>query len=111
MRVRIPVSDKYQATLVPDTAVNTDQDQKYLLVVGEGNVVKRQNVRLGRLLDDGLRVVLEPKLNAADWIIVEGMELARLNYPVEPIPESAPADNASAPADNASAPADNPSAK
>ena len=61
VRVRVPVSDKYEATLVPDTAVNTDQDQKYLLVVGEDNVVKRQNVRLGRLLDDGMRVILEPE--------------------------------------------------
>ena len=61
VRVRVPVSDKYAATLVPDTAVNTDQDQKYLLVVGEDNIAKRQNVRLGRLLDDGMRVVLEPE--------------------------------------------------
>ena len=91
VRVRVPVSDKYLASLVPDTAVNTDQDQKYLLIVGEGNVVKRRNVRLGRLLDDGLRVILEPELKAHEWIIVEGMELARLNYPVEPIPESTPA--------------------
>ena len=90
VRVRVPVSDKYRATLVPDTAVNTDQDQKYLLIVGEGNVVKRQSVRLGRLLDDGMRVILEPALKANEWIIVEGMELARLNYPVEPVPESAP---------------------
>ena len=89
VRVRVPVSDKYAATLVPDTAVNTDQDQKFLLVVGKDNIAKRQNVRLGRLLDDGMRVVLEPKLKANEWIIVEGMELARLNYPVEPIPESA----------------------
>jgi RND family efflux transporter MFP subunit len=90
VRVRVPVSDKYRATLVPDTAVNTDQDQKYLLIVGEGNVVKRRNVRLGRLLDDGMRVILEPELKADEWVIVEGMELARLNYPVEPIPESTP---------------------
>jgi RND family efflux transporter MFP subunit len=89
VRVRVPVSDKYPATLVPDTAVNTDQDQKYLLIVGEGNIVKRRNVRLGRLLDDGMRVILEPALKANEWIIVEGMELARLNYPVEPVPESA----------------------
>jgi RND family efflux transporter MFP subunit len=88
VRVRVPVSDKYSATLVPDTAVNTDQDEKYLLIVGEGNVVKRQNVRLGRLLDDGLRVILEPKLKADESIIVEGMEVARINYPVQPIPES-----------------------
>jgi multidrug efflux pump subunit AcrA (membrane-fusion protein) len=89
VRVRVPVSDKYAATLVPDTAVNTDQDQKYLLIVGKDNIVKRQKVRLGRLLDDGMRVVLEPELKANEWIIVEGMELARLNYPVEPVPESA----------------------
>ena len=55
VRVRVPVSEKYSATLVPDTAVNTDQDKKYLLVVGEGNVVQRRDVRLGRLLDDGMR--------------------------------------------------------
>jgi RND family efflux transporter MFP subunit len=90
VRVRLPVSESYQAALVPDTAVNTDQDQKYLLVVAEGNVAKRQNVRLGRLLDDGMRIILEPKLKANQWIIVEGMELARLNYPVEPVPESPP---------------------
>ena len=31
-----------------------------------------------------------PKLKADTWIITEGMERARLNYPVEPIPESTP---------------------
>ncbi len=96
VRVRVPVSDKYRATLVPDTAVNTDQDQKYLLIVGEDKIVKRRNVRLGRLLDDGMRVILEPELKPNEWIIVEGMELARLNYPVEPIPESAPTTTSSA---------------
>ena len=62
--MRVPVSDKYEAALVPDTAVNTDQKQKYLLVVGEDKIVKRQNVDLGRLLDDGMRVILKPKLKA-----------------------------------------------
>ena len=86
VRVRIPVSDKYQATLVPDTAVNTDQDQKYLLVVGEGNVVKRQNVRLGRLLDNGLRVVLEPELkrNRLDHRRRNGVSAAELSRRADP---------------------------
>ncbi len=96
VRVRVPVSDPYEAALVPDTAVNTDQDQKYLLVVGDDKVVKRRNVRLGRLLDDGMRVIREPELKANEWIIVEGMELARLNYPVEPVPESTPTASPSA---------------
>jgi RND family efflux transporter MFP subunit len=87
-RVRLPVGDKYSATLVPDAAVSTDQKQKYLLVVGEDKNAKRLNVELGRLLDDGMRVILTPKLKADTWIITEGMERARLNYPVEAIPES-----------------------
>jgi RND family efflux transporter MFP subunit len=90
VRVRLPVGDKYSATLVPDTAVSTDQKQKYLLVVGDDKNAKRVNVELGRLLDDGMRVVLSPTLKADTSIITEGMERARLNYPVEPIPESAP---------------------
>lgn len=89
VRVRVPVSDKYEATLVPDTAISTDQDQKYLLLVGDQNIAKRENVSLGRLLDDGMRVIKKPKLNTDAWIITEGMERARLHYPVEPVPESA----------------------
>ncbi len=89
VRVRIPASDKYVATLVPDTAVNTDQDRKYLLTVDEKNVVQRRNVRLGRLLDDGMRLVLgaEPELKPDEWIIVDGIQRARLLYPVEPVPQ------------------------
>ncbi len=90
VRVRLPVGDKYSATLVPDVAVNTDQKQKYLLVVGKDNNAERVNVELGRLLDDGMRVVLSPTLKADTKIITEGMERARLNYPVEPIPEPTP---------------------
>lgn len=91
VRVRVPVSDQYSAVLVPDLAVSTDQNQKYLILVGEGNVATRQNVVLGRLLDDGMRVILDPKLKADARVIVEGMERARLTYPVEPVPETAPA--------------------
>ena len=90
VRVRLPVGDPYSTTLVPDAAVNTDQKQKYLLVVGADKNAKRLNVELGRLLDDGMRVIRTPKLKADTWIITEGMERARLNYPVEPIAESAP---------------------
>jgi RND family efflux transporter MFP subunit len=58
VRVRVPVSDKYSATLVPDTAVNTDQAE-IPAHRWKGDVVKRRNVHLGRLLDDGMRVILE----------------------------------------------------
>jgi RND family efflux transporter MFP subunit len=93
VRVRLPTSDKYSATIVPDDAVCTDQGKKYLLVVGADKNVKRVNVELGRLLDDGMRVITSatPELKPDTFVISEGMERARLNYPVEPIEEKSAA--------------------
>ena len=43
--------------LVPDTAILTDQDKRYVLALDDKNVVQRRDVELGKLLDDGSRVV------------------------------------------------------
>ena len=72
VRVRVPVSDQYQAAVVPDAAVLSDQDRRYLLVLGKDNVVLRRDITPGRLLDDGMRVLLPAadEQNAAgdkDW--------------------------------------------
>jgi RND family efflux transporter MFP subunit len=81
--VKVPVSDPYRALLVPDTAVNTDQDKKYFLVLDDKNVVQRRDVRLGKLADKGLRVV-ETNLKPTDRVIIEGTQRARIGYPVTP---------------------------
>jgi RND family efflux transporter MFP subunit len=91
VRIRVPVSQPYQAVLVPDTAVLTDQDKKYLLVVDQKKNVIRRDVHLGRLLDDGLRVVLGNGVKADEWVIVLGLQRARINYPVEPVDAKAQA--------------------
>jgi RND family efflux transporter MFP subunit len=92
VRVRIPFGDPYEAMLVPDTAVLTDQDKKYLLLVNQQNVVVRRDIKPGRLLDDGMRVVSAAEkgqeLKPSDWIIVLGLQRARVNYPVEPLDSS-----------------------
>jgi RND family efflux transporter MFP subunit len=89
VRVRIPFGDPYQAILVPDTAILTDQDKKYLLVVNEKNVVIRRDIKPGRLLDDGMRVVSavdkDQEIKPSDWIVVVGLQRARINYPIEPL--------------------------
>lgn len=90
VRVRVPVSGEYSATLVPDAAILSDQDKKYLLCLNDKNVVVRRDVKLGRLLDDGMRVILtgakpEDSLAADDWIIVLGLQRARINYEVQPM--------------------------
>jgi len=90
VRVRVPVSDPYQALLIPDEAVLADQSKRYVLIVGPKNVVLRRDVQLGRLLEDGMRVVLaggtdSDTLTTGDWVIVLGMQSARVNYPAEPV--------------------------
>jgi RND family efflux transporter MFP subunit len=88
VRVRLPLGESYKALLVPDSAVNTDQDKKFLLVVGPDNIVQRRDVRLGRLQDDGMRVIAAG-LKPGERVIVDGTQRARPLYPVEPIPQTA----------------------
>jgi multidrug efflux system membrane fusion protein len=89
VRIRLPVGDPQNAVLIPDTAILTDQDRKYVLVLDDKNVVQRRDINPGRLQDDGMRLVLPnakgESLTANDWIVVQGLQMARLNYPVEPI--------------------------
>lgn len=89
VRIRVPIGEEQGVLLVPDTAILTDQDKRYVLAVDDKNVVQRRDVELGKLLDDGSRVV-RSKPGAAgitenDWIITQGLQQARVNYPVEPV--------------------------
>lgn len=99
-RVRLPVGAPHEVMLVPDTALLADQDRRYVLTLDSNNVVHRYDVVPGKLLDDGMRVIepaagrgqQEPPLNADTWIITQGLQSARLNYPVEPVrPTTQPA--------------------
>ncbi|MGE8317711.1 MAG: efflux RND transporter periplasmic adaptor subunit [Comamonas sp.] len=86
-----------QALLIDDKAVLTDQDRKYVYVVGEGNVAERRDLALGRMVD-GRRVV-EKGLAAGDRLVVGGVQ--RIYYPgmpINPKPVATAAATASAPA-------------
>jgi len=88
VNVRIGIGKPYQGLLVPESAILSDQEKKYVLVLGKDNIVLRRDIKPGRLLDDGYRVVLandgEP-LTPADWIVTLGLQRARVNDPVEPL--------------------------
>lgn len=70
-----------QALLIDDKAVLTDQDRKYVYVVGEGNLAERRDLTLGRMVD-GQRLV-EKGLAAGDRLVVGGVQ--RIYYPGMPI--------------------------
>jgi multidrug efflux system membrane fusion protein len=81
-RVRLIGSAPYEALLLPDTAIATDQSRKIVFVVKDDDTVEAKPVVLGPL-DDGLRVIrqgLEPE----DRAIVDGLQRARVGAKVSP---------------------------
>jgi multidrug efflux system membrane fusion protein len=91
-RVRLIGSSPYEALLVPDKAIATDQSRKIVFVVKDDDTVEAKPVILGPL-DDGLRVIREG-LKAEDRVIVEGIQRARVGAKVAP--KTAPAAPATA---------------
>ncbi|TYT26635.1 efflux RND transporter periplasmic adaptor subunit [Luteimonas viscosa] len=71
-RVQLEGSGEFDALLVDDKAVLTDQDRKYVYVLGEDDTAQRRDVVLGRVVD-GLRVV-QSGLEPGDRVIVNGVQ-------------------------------------
>jgi multidrug efflux system membrane fusion protein len=86
-RVQIPGSAPYEALLVPDAAIGTEQARKVVLVVGADNTVSQKYVTLGEVVDD-LRVI-KSGLSATDRVIVNGLMRARPGAKVTPQESSA----------------------
>jgi RND family efflux transporter MFP subunit len=81
-RVQLLGSGEYSAILIEDRAVNTDQSQKYVLLLGANNQIEYRKVKLGRVID-GLRVVREG-LKAGDVIVVNGAQRVHPGVTVTP---------------------------
>src|SRR4051794_11808635 len=81
-RVRLIGSSPYEALLLPDTAIATDQSRKIVFVVKEDNTVEARAVELGPL-DEGLRVV-RTGLKPDDRVIIDGIQRARVGAKVAP---------------------------
>jgi RND family efflux transporter MFP subunit len=81
-RVQLLAGGEYSAILIEDRAVNTDQSQKYVLVIGANNTVEYRKVKLGRVVD-GLRIVREG-LKAGDVVVVNGAQRVHPGITVTP---------------------------
>jgi RND family efflux transporter MFP subunit len=82
-RVRVPGSPPYEALLIPDSAIGTEQTRKYVLLVGADNKVSERYVTLGQATSDNLRVI-KSGLGPDDRLIVDGLMRARPGQPVTP---------------------------
>lgn len=81
-RIRMGQPQTARTLLVSERAVGTDQDKKYVLVVGEGDKTEYRAVTLGAPVD-GLRTVLSG-LKPGERIVVNGLQRVRPGDVVQP---------------------------
>jgi RND family efflux transporter MFP subunit len=81
VRVKIPISKPYEALLIPERALATDQSVKFVYVVGADGTATRRNVELGTARGD-MRIVTAG-LAAGDRVIVKGLQRVRPLQKVE----------------------------
>lgn len=86
-RLQLAGTGEYQAMLVPDSAIQTDQNVKFVWIAGEGDVAQRREVGLGPL-HDGARVI-RSGLDPDDRVIVSGAQFVAAGAPVAPQPADA----------------------
>jgi len=82
-RIRVPGSPTYNALLLPDAAIGTEQIRKFVLVVGDDNTAGQRYVTLGPLSDDNLRIIKDG-IKAGDRVIVNGLMRVRPGQKVTP---------------------------
>ena len=62
VRIRLPIGQPYQAILVPEAAIGTDQGRKYVLAVNAQGVIEYRPLSVGARQPGGLQVVFPVKL-------------------------------------------------
>jgi len=82
-RIRVPGSPAYNAMLLPDAAIGTEQIRKFVLVVGDDNTAVQKYVTLGPLSDDNLRIIKDG-ITASDRVIVNGLMRVRPGQKITP---------------------------
>ncbi len=82
-RIRIPGSGKYEAILIPDESIGSDQSERFIMIVNNQNTTERRKVVLGPIVN-GLRIIREG-IKPEEWVIVKGLQrIARPGVKVDP---------------------------
>ncbi|BCZ97844.1 efflux RND transporter periplasmic adaptor subunit [Legionella pneumophila serogroup 1] len=84
-RVKLVGSEEYEAILLPDKAINTDQARKFVYVVDNENKVKRVYVELGPLRESGFYII-RSGLKGDEKVIIHGIQrIHGPNQEVKPV--------------------------
>lgn len=75
-RARLLGRSNYQAVLVPERAINTDQDKKFIYLVDDNEQVQRRYVSVGNLLDNDY-IVVSDGLTGDEQVVINGIQRIR----------------------------------
>jgi len=95
VRVRIPKQLDVESLLVPDLALGTSQEGRYVLIVNDKNVVEQRVVEIGDVVDGGMRII-KSGIKATDRVVVGGLMRALPGNTVVPVKTTASAAAAAA---------------
>jgi len=84
-RVRLPGSGRYDAVLVPDLSIITDQSNKFVNVVKPDGTVDYRKVTLGPIVN-GLRVIRDG-LKAGENVVTRGLQRVHAGVQVDAKPD------------------------
>ncbi len=89
-RLRIAGSGEYEALLVPDEAIATNQSQKIVFMVNKDNVIEPRPVEVGPLYENKWRII-RSGLSAEDSIVWQGLAKVRpgLKVTTKPLEQAA----------------------
>jgi RND family efflux transporter MFP subunit len=82
VRVRLAVGPPHPALLVPESAIGSNQGQKFVYVVNDRSVVEQRLVEVGHTEGD-LRVVTG-NITAEDWVVTSEVQKLRPGMSVKP---------------------------
>jgi RND family efflux transporter MFP subunit len=82
-RVRVPGTAPYEALLVPDAAIGTEQARRFVMVVDDQDTARPKYVTLGQVTKDGLRAIKDG-IGPDGRIVVSGLMQARPGQKVKP---------------------------
>jgi RND family efflux transporter MFP subunit len=90
VRIRLPIGSAFNAILIPDEAILSDQERKYVWVVNAKNEVEYRSVKLGQSIKE-LRVIRPAEkgkegkegLTEGERVIISGMQRVRNGIPVD----------------------------
>jgi len=85
-RLKLQVGEAYDSIIVPEKAISTDLSSKYVMVVGENNIVSYRPIALGERRGESRTI--KSGIEIGETIIVSGLQRAFPGAPVTPVDQA-----------------------